>query len=169
MVEYRFWNPKNQQKFSIKKCFILRCGYDHFIEEIGRGMGNLWECGIRHSAAEIGNVWERGCNHNPLKTSEIIRNQMRTSKDLSILDDASIQELDLRILTLHGLSSYPPIRLTLWSYVIVQGSAWNPLEAGSPWRCPWRASMGDMGSAQHLTCWDPTWEVGASSGYKHNV
>ena len=38
MVEYRFWNPKNQQKFSIKKCFILRCGYDHFIEEIGRGI-----------------------------------------------------------------------------------------------------------------------------------
>jgi len=32
------WNPKNQQKFSIKKYFILRCGYDHFIEEVGRGI-----------------------------------------------------------------------------------------------------------------------------------
>ena len=41
MVESRFWNPKNQQKISIKKCFILRCGYDHFIEEIGRGIFDL--------------------------------------------------------------------------------------------------------------------------------
>ena len=39
MVECRFWNPKNQQKFSIKKWFILRCGYDHSIGKIGRGMG----------------------------------------------------------------------------------------------------------------------------------
>ena len=48
MVEYRFWNPKNQQKFSIKKCFILRCGYDHFIEEIGRGIIYTSGIGLHH-------------------------------------------------------------------------------------------------------------------------
>ena len=38
MVGYRFWNPRNQQKCSIKKWFILRYVYHQFIEEIGRGI-----------------------------------------------------------------------------------------------------------------------------------
>ena len=38
MVEYRFWNPRNHEKISIKKWLYLRYVYHHSIEEIGRGM-----------------------------------------------------------------------------------------------------------------------------------
>ena len=41
MVEYRFWNPRNRKKISIKKCFYLRYVYHHSIEEIGRGMKKM--------------------------------------------------------------------------------------------------------------------------------
>jgi len=41
MVEYRFWNPRNRQKFSIKKRFYLRYVHQHSKEEIGKDILNI--------------------------------------------------------------------------------------------------------------------------------
>ena len=134
MVKYRFWNPKNQQKFSIKKCCIRRCGHDHFIEEIGRGMTNQ----------RTNRGWSRRCSSTSPPTlppkfydhtvicfqmpcpfeleTDFVHNAGETSRNSSghRISADCFRTIVLRNVCLHDFAQHgavfghPPVRRTTW-------------------------------------------------------